>query len=60
MAACYETGSVVITTNLNFEDWGTLFGGRVIASAIIDPIEYHAVIVKLTGLSYRVKNPMEL
>lgn len=56
----YETGSVVITTNRNFEDWGALFGDRVIASAIIDRIVHHAVIVKLTGSSYRVKNLMEL
>jgi len=56
----YETGSMIITTNRNFEDWGTLFGDRVIASAIIDRIVHHAVIVKLTGPSYRVKNLMEL
>lgn len=56
----YETGSVVITTNRNFEDWGALFGDKVIASAIIDRIVHHAVIVKLTGSSYRVKNLMEL
>src|SRR5690606_19816608 len=56
----YETGSVVITTNRNFEDWGALFGDRAIASAIIDRIVHHAVIAKLTGSRYRVKNLMEL
>lgn len=56
----YETGSMIITTNRNFEDWGNLFGDRVIASAIIDRIVHHATIVKLNGNSYRVKNLMEL
>lgn len=56
----YETGSMIITTNRNFEDWGNLFGDRVIASAIIDRIVHHATIVKLNGSSYRVKNLMEL
>jgi DNA replication protein DnaC len=51
----YENGSMIITTNRNFEDWGTLFGDKVIASAIIDRIVHHATIVKLNG-SYRIKN----
>lgn len=56
----YETGSLIITTNRNFEDWGALFGDKVIASAIIDRIVHHAVIVKVTGTSYRVKNFAEI
>lgn len=56
----YETGSMIITTNRNFEDWGNLFGDRVIASAIIDRIVHHATIVKLNGNSYRIKNLIEL
>lgn len=56
----YENGSMMITTNRNFEDWGTLFGDKVIASAIIDRIVHHAAIVKLSGTSYRVKNLIEL
>jgi len=56
----YETGSLIITTNRNFEDWGALFGDKVIASAIIDRIVHHAVIVKVTGTSYRVKNLAEV
>jgi DNA replication protein DnaC len=56
----YETGSLIITTNRNFEDWGALFGDKVMASAIIDRIVHHAVIVKVTGTSYRVKNLTEI
>src|SRR5690606_14076501 len=56
----YESGSMIITTNRNFEDWGALFGDKVIASAIIDRIVHHAHIIKITGDSYRIKNLKEL
>jgi len=56
----YENGSMIITTNRNFEDWGALFGDKVIASAIIDRIVHHATIVRLQGNSYRIKNLLEL
>lgn len=52
----YETGSLIITTNRNFEEWGQLFGDRVMASAIIDRIIHHAVLLKIPGDSYRVRN----
>jgi len=52
----YENGSMIITTNRNFEDWGELFGDKVMASAIIDRIIHHAFIVKINGESYRVRD----
>ena len=52
----YETGSIIITTNRNFEDWGSLLGDPVMASAIIDRIVHHAKIIKITGNSYRIKD----
>jgi len=51
---------MIITTNRNFEDWGNLFGDKVMASAIIDRIVHHAHIIKITGDSYRIKNLKEL
>ena len=52
----YETGSIIITSNRNFEDWGNIFGDIVMASAIIDRIVHHAEIIKIDGESYRTKN----
>ena len=43
----YENGSMIITTNRNFEDCGELFWDKVIASAIIDRNIHHAFIVRL-------------
>jgi DNA replication protein DnaC len=51
----YEAGSIILTTNRSFEDWGVLFGDMVMASAIIDRIVHHAQIIKITGESYRIK-----
>ncbi len=52
----YEKGSIIITTNRNFEDWGNVFGDYVMASAIIDRIIHHAIIIKINGDSFRIKN----
>lgn len=52
----YENGSIIITTNRNFEDWGAVFGDYVMASAIIDRIVHHAIIIKINGESFRIKN----
>jgi len=52
----YEHGSMILTTNRNFEDWGEVFGDPVLASAIIDRILHHAAVIRITGNSYRVKD----
>ena len=52
----YENGSMIITTNRNFEDWGQIFGDNVLASAIIDRIVHHAFIIKINGESFRIKD----
>jgi DNA replication protein DnaC len=52
----YEQGSIIVTTNRNFEDWGALLGDSVMASAIIDRLVHHATVVRITGNSYRVKS----
>jgi DNA replication protein DnaC len=52
----YEKGSVIFTTNRNFEDWGNVFGDYTMASAIIDRIIHHAHIIKINGESFRIKN----
>jgi DNA replication protein DnaC len=52
----YEKGSIIITTNRNFEDWGNVFGDNVLASAIIDRLVHHAYIIKINGESFRIKD----
>ena len=53
----YEQGSVIITTNKSFSEWGDIFAGdNTLAAAIIDRVLHHAHIFQITGKSYRVKN----
>ena len=52
----YENGSMIITTNRNFEDWANIFGDMVLASAIVDRVVHHSHIIKILGDSFRVKN----
>ena len=52
----YEKGSVIITTNKAFEQWGDIVADNVLASAIIDRIAHHSTVIKINGPSYRAKN----
>ena len=52
----YEKGSVIITTNKTFEQWTDIFSDAVLASAIIDRVVHHSVVIKINGKSYRKKD----
>ena len=55
IAARYEKRSTIITTNQPFSKWGDVFGDSVIANAILDRLVHHCEIIKINGLSYRIK-----
>ena len=52
----YEQGSIVLTTNRAFKDWGKIFNDNTVASAILDRLVHHSEVAKIEGASYRVKN----
>jgi len=53
----YEHGSIILTTNKPFEEWGTVFGGdEVIAGAVLDRLLHHCHVVAINGPSYRTKD----
>jgi DNA replication protein DnaC len=52
----YEKGSVILTTNRAFKDWGKIFHDNTVASAIIDRLVHHSEVIKIEGPSYRVKD----
>ncbi len=56
VSARYETGSVIITSNLEFARWGETLADPVIAAALIDRLVHHADIIALKGNSYRTRN----
>jgi DNA replication protein DnaC len=55
----YEKGSIILTSNYNFDEWGKVFDDNVVASAIIDRLVHHASIFYITGSSYRLKNKLK-
>ena len=57
VAARYETGSIVLTTNRIFREWGTLFDvDNTLATALIDRLMHHGEALVIKGDSYRMKD----
>lgn len=54
LAERYERGSVLITSNLAFSGWETIFKDRMTAAAAIDRLVHHSVILELNLPSYRI------
>ena len=52
----YEKGSIILTSNKTFSEWGQVFGDEVLATAILDRLLHHCEIVSINGTSYRLKN----
>ena len=55
----YEKGSIILTSNYSFDEWGKVFEDNVVAAAIIDRLVHHASIFYITGSSYRLKNKLK-
>lgn len=51
----YEKHSTIVTTNQPFDKWGEVFGDSTIASAIVDRLVHHSIVVNIKGRSYRIK-----
>ncbi|HOI98979.1 MAG TPA: ATP-binding protein [Rectinema sp.] len=58
IAESYERRSIVLTTNLEFSKWGTIFTDDQMAAAIIDKLAHHGHIVLFEGESYRMKHAL--
>lgn len=50
----YEQGSVIITSNLPFDEWTDVFGSERLTGALLDRITHHVYIVEMNGDSYRL------
>ena len=51
----YEKKSLVLTTNLPFRDWPTIFPNATCATALIDRVIHHADVIAIEGQSYRLR-----
>ncbi len=58
--ARYERGAMILTSNRGFAEWGEVFGDTVVATALLDRLLHHAVVVRIEGASYRLRRHADL
>ena len=56
VSARYERGSIILTSNKGFAEWGELLGDTVIATAILDRLLHHSHVLNIRGESYRLRD----
>ena len=50
----YERGSIMITSNLPFEEWTETFGTERLTGALLDRLTHHVHILEMNGESFRL------
>ena len=58
--ARYEKGAMILTSNRGFAEWGEVFGDPVVATALLDRLLHHAIVVQIEGASYRLRAHADL
>jgi len=58
--ARYEKGAMILTSNRGFAEWGDVFGDPVVATALLDRLLHHAVVIQIEGSSYRLRQHADL
>jgi hypothetical protein len=51
----HERAATVLTTNKGFEEWGSVLGDEVMATAMLDRLLHHCHVVNIQGASYRMR-----
>lgn len=55
ISARYERGSIILTSNKSYGEWGNVFGDSVLAAALLDRLLHHSTTVNIRGESYRLR-----
>ena len=58
--ARYKRGAMILTSNRGFAEWGEVFGDPVVATALLDRLLHHAVVIPIEGSSYRLRQHADL
>lgn len=58
--ARYERGAMILTSNRGFAEWGEVFGNPVVATALLDRLLHHAVVIHIEGASFRLREHADL
>lgn len=51
---------MILTSNRGFAEWGEVFGDTVVATALLDRLLHHAIVVRIEGASYRLRRHTDL
>ncbi len=51
----YEKGSIILTSNTSFAEWGSLLGDEILASALLDRLLHHVEVISVSGKSFRMQ-----
>ena len=51
----YERGSTIVTSNLPFDEWTSVFGSERLTGALLDRLTHHVHILEMNGESFRLK-----
>lgn len=55
ISARYQKGSIILTSNKSYSEWGGVLGDPVLAAALLDRLLHHSTTVNIRGESYRLK-----
>jgi DNA replication protein DnaC len=51
----YERGSIIVTSNLPFEEWPSIFRSERLTGALLDRLTHHVHVLEMNGESYRLR-----
>ena len=60
VSAHYKRGSIILTSNKGFGEWGELQGDTVIASAVLDRLLHHSHVLNIRGESFRLREKRQV
>ncbi len=46
---------MILTSNRGFAEWGDIFSSPVVATALLDRLLHHAIVIQIEGSSYRMR-----
>ena len=58
IADSYESKSLILTTNLEFSKWGSIFTDEQMAAAMIDRLVHHGHLIMFDAKSYRMTHAL--
>ncbi len=58
-ASRYERKSLIVTTNLPFEQWQTVFKDTAMTAALVDRLTHHCHVLEMNGDSYRFRQGLK-